>query len=56
MITKEQQEASKEVLMKYLLPDCLKPEYDGMNASELARKVIEASQSKEQEEILNNLL
>ena len=30
----------KDILFKYLLPDCLKPEYDGMTADELSRIII----------------
>lgn len=32
--------AVRDVLLKYLLPDSLKPEYDGMRAEELAEKVV----------------
>lgn len=32
----------RALLQKYLLPDALKPEYDGMTAYELAKKIIEA--------------
>lgn len=34
-------EKIREIFLKYLLPDCLKPEYDGMTTYELAEKIIE---------------
>ena len=37
-------------MRKYLLPDCLKPEYDGMSSYELAGKIIEAADWAAREE------
>ena len=39
-MNEEKVQQVKEVLLKYLLPDCLKPEYDGMTADELSRIII----------------
>ena len=33
---------ARDVLRKYLLPDCLKPEYDGMNSWEITKLVVQA--------------
>lgn len=47
-ITEKAQEASiqagKSVILTYLAPDGLLPQYDGMSAYELSKRVIEASQ------------
>ena len=39
-MNEEKVQQVKEVLLKYLLPDSLKPEYDGMTADELSRIII----------------
>lgn len=51
MITQKQQQAAADELRKYLLPDCLKPEFNGMSSFELAGKVCMASEwaGREQE-------
>lgn len=38
----EKRTAIKERLMKYLLPDCLKPQYDGMSLYEISGLLLQA--------------
>lgn len=45
-MNQNQIEAVRNVLRKYLLPDCLKPEYDGMNTQELAQLIIKAYEAQ----------
>ena len=33
-------ETIRQILLKYFLPDCLKPEYDGMSTHELAMIIL----------------
>ncbi len=44
MITNKQIEAGKNILLKYTLPDALKPEYNGMTAYELVKMILEVAQ------------
>lgn len=43
MTTDQQQQAAADELRKHLLPDCLKPEYDGMSLWRLAKKILDAA-------------
>jgi hypothetical protein len=47
MITSQQIESAKKILLKYTLPDALKPEYDGMTAWELAKLMLESTEDTE---------
>ena len=39
-MNEEKVQKVKRVLLKYLLPDCLRPEHDGMTAETLSRIII----------------
>jgi hypothetical protein len=38
----EKQQMVREMILKYTLPDCLKPQYDGMTAWELAGMILKS--------------
>ena len=44
MINEKQIQKAKEVLLKYTLPDALKPQYDGMSAYCLTKMMLEAAE------------
>lgn len=45
-MTNNQIQAAADVLKKYLLPDCLKPEYDGMSLYEITKLALAAGESE----------
>ena len=48
MIKEKQIQKAKEVLLKYTLPDALKPQYDGMTAWEVSKLMLEAAERAEE--------
>lgn len=50
MITQNQIQKAKEVLLKHLLTDCLKSEYDGMTAYDISKLMLEASELESNEQ------
>jgi len=50
-LQEKQQNRVRDVLLKYLLPDALKPQYDGMMAYELAGIILRESEGVEHEEM-----
>ena len=53
----DKQQTIREILLKYTLPDALKPEYDGMTAWELAGIILKEVEDKNPElvEIINKM-
>lgn len=53
MINENQIQSGKAILMKYCLPDCLKPEYDGMMARDIVEKILIAAEvARETDEVI----
>ena len=48
-------EAVRQVLKRYLLPDCLKPEWDGMSLYGIAEQVVETAKNTEIEIMLDDM-
>lgn len=54
MDKEQKQQAIRELILKYTLPDALKPEYDGMTAWELAGIILKAIEVEGDREDIKN--
>ena len=48
------QEKIREILRTYLLPDCLKPQYDGMSLWEISELILKATEEPDKISVRND--